>query len=133
MLSLVGNKMESSISTSEFGVPSERLVRESSFRIAVKPEQAGSAFVPIQAHLDLDLVFSVKEERTVGHDNTVTFERIILQIEPSHLRISFARCRVLVHQHIDQTLSVTFGPHLLGRYDSDGKIFKSQLPSRRAA
>lgn len=111
----------------------EVYIRQHNKRFAVKPEQTGSAFVPIQAHLNLDLVFSVKEERTVGHDNTVTFERIILQIEPSHLRISFARCRVMVHQHIDQTLSVTFGPHLLGRYDSHGKIFKSQAPSRRAA
>ena len=111
----------------------EVYIRQHNKRFAVKPEQAGTAFVPIQAHLDLDLVFSVKEERTVGHDNTITFERIVLQIEPSHLRISFAKCRVLVHQHIDQTLSVTFGPHLLGRYDSNGKLFKSQSPSRRAA
>jgi transposase len=100
-------------------------------RFAVKAEQMGSAFVPIQAHIDLDLIFSIKEERTVGHDNTVTFQRLILQIEPSHLRVSFAKCRVLVHQHLDQTFSITFGPHLLGRYDPQGKLLKDSL--RRAA
>lgn len=109
----------------------EVYIKEHNKRFAIKPEQPGSAFVPIQAHINLDLIFSIKEERTVGHDNTVTFERTILQIEPSHLRISFAKCRVLVHQHLDQSLSITFGPHLLGHYDSQGKLFKDNL--RRAA
>jgi transposase len=96
-------------------------------RFAVKAEQPGSAFVPIQAHIDLDLIFSVKEERAVGHDNTITFQRLVLQIEPSHLRVSFAKCRVMVHQHLDQTLSITFGPHLLGRYNAQGKLLKDLL------
>ena len=100
-------------------------------RFAVKAEQQGSAFVPLQPHVNLDLIFSLKEERTVGHDNTVTFERIVLQIEPSHLRVSFAKCRVLVHQHLNQTFSITFGPHLLGRYDAQGNLLKNSL--RRAA
>ena len=109
----------------------EIYIRQFNKRFAVKAEQSGSAFVPVKAHINLDLVFSVKEERCVGHDNTVTFERTILQIEPSHLRISFAKCRVLVHQHLDQTLSITFGPHLLGHYDPHGKLFKNS--HRRAA
>jgi transposase len=106
-------------------------IKEHNKRFAIQPEQPGSAFVPIQPHIDLDLIFSVKEERSVNHDNTVAFERLVLQIEPSHLRVSFAKCRVLVHQHLDQTLSITFGPHLLGRYDTQGQPFKISL--RRAA
>jgi hypothetical protein len=109
----------------------ETYIRQFNQRFAVKAEQPGSAFVPVLPHLDLDLIFSVKEERTVGGDNTVTFERLVLQIEPSHLRISFAKCRVMVHQHLDQSLSITFGPHLLGRYDAQGKLLKDSL--RRAA
>jgi transposase len=104
-------------------------IRQFNRRFAVKAEQPGSAFVPVQPHIDLDLVFSVTEDRTVGHDNTITFERLILQIEPSHLRVSFAKCRVLVHQHLNQTLSITFGPHLLGRYNAQGKILKNSLRS----
>jgi transposase len=104
-------------------------IRQFNQRFAVKAEQSGSAFVPIQPHIDLDLVFSIKEERTVGHDNTVSFERLVLQIESSHLRVSFAKCRVLVHQHLNQTFSITFGPHLLGRYDTQGKLFKAGLRS----
>lgn len=111
----------------------EVYIRQHNQRFAVKPEQSGSAFVPIQNHLDLDRIFSIKEERTVGHDNTVSFERITLQIEPSHLRISFAKCRVLVHQHLDHTLSITFGPHLLGRYDASGSLLLTPASKQRAA
>ncbi len=110
----------------------EIYIKEHNKRFAVKPEQHGSAFVLIQKHLDLDRIFSIKEERTVGHDNTVSFERLILQIEPSHLRISFAKCRVTVHQHLDQSLSLTFGPHLLGRYDPYGQPLLTQIKKRAA-
>ena len=110
----------------------EVYIKEHNKRFAVKAEQHGSAFVLIQKHLDLDRIFSIKEERTVGHDNTISFERLILQIEPSHLRISFAKCRVTVHQHLDQSLSLTFGPHLLGRYDSYGQPLLTQSKKRAA-
>lgn len=106
-------------------------IRQFNQRFAVKTPQSGSAFVPVQPRIDLDLIFSVKEERTVGQDNTVTFERLVLQIEPAQLRVSFAKCRVLVHQHLNQTFSITFGPHLLGRYDDQGKSLKDSL--QRAA
>jgi transposase len=109
----------------------EVYIRKHNKRFAVKPEHSGSAFVPVELHINLDLVFSIKEERVVGHDNTITFERLVLQIEPSHLRVSFAKCRVMVHQHLNQTFSITFGPHLLGRYNAQGKPLKDSL--RRAA
>jgi transposase len=105
----------------------EFFIRDFNKRFKAKPEQAGSAFVPVQGHIDLDLIFSVKEERAVACDNTVTFERLVLQIEPSRLRISFAKCRVMVHRHLDQAFSITFGPHLLGRYDPHGNLLRPLL------
>ncbi len=93
-------------------------------RFAVKPEQEGTAFLPVAPHINLDLIFSVKEQRTVNCDNTVSFQKHILQIEPSPLRISFAKCRVNVHLHIDGTMSITYGPHIIGRYDACGKPIK---------
>jgi transposase len=109
--------------------------KEHNRRFKVKAEQPGSAFVPLPVHFDLDRIFSIQAERTVGHDNTVSFQCLTLQIEPSELRISFAKCRVTVHQHLDQTLSITYGPHLLGRYNSEGRLLKNSKPSfqRRAA
>lgn len=113
----------------------EVFVKKFNQRFKVKPEQPGSAFVPLPAHFDLDRIFSIQAERTVGYDNTVSFQRFTLQIEPSELRVSFAKCRVTVHQHLDQTLSITFGPHLLGRYDSQGHLLTNPRLSfqRRAA
>jgi transposase len=106
-------------------------IKEHNKRFMVKAEEEGSAFVPMPSHIDLNLIFSIKSERTVGYDNTVSFENLTLQIEPSHLRVSFAKCRVAVHRHLDHTLSITFGPHLLGRYDSRGQLLKAF--NRRAA
>lgn len=113
----------------------EVYLKEHNRRFKVKAEQSGSAFVPIPAHINLDQIFSIQAERTVNHDNTVSFQRLILQIEPSELRVSFTKCRVTVHQHLNQTLSITYGPHLLGRYSSEGRILKNpkSFSQRRAA
>jgi hypothetical protein len=88
--------------------------------LVVEPESEGSAFTPCHRK-DLDHVFCVKEERIVNHDNTVQWKKLLLQIEPSSLRISFAKCSVVVCEHFDNTLSVLYGHHLIGRYDIQGQ------------
>ena len=35
-------------------------------------------------------------------------------------RATLAGCQVVVHQHLNGTLSLTHGPHCLGRYDAGG-------------
>jgi len=107
----------------------EVYIKEHNKRFRVKPEQEGTAFLPLSPTFNLDLIFSVKEERTVNSDNTVSFEKLILQIDKSPLRISFAKCRVMVHKHIDQTLTVTFGPHVIGRYDQNGQALSFETRS----
>ncbi len=88
--------------------------------LTVEPEQKGSAFTPCHRK-DIDYVFCVKEHRVVNHDNTVQWKKLLLQIEPSKLRISFAKCNVVVCEHFDNTLSVLYGHHLIGRYDVQGQ------------
>jgi len=88
--------------------------------LTVEPSQKGSAFMPCHRK-DLDTVFCVKEQRIVNHDNTVQWKKLCLQLEPSSLRISFAKCRVVVCEHFDNTLSVLYGHHLIGRYDAQGQ------------
>lgn len=100
-------------------------------RFKVKAAQPGTAFVPLARHIDLERIFSIQESRMVNHDNTVHFKNMILQIEPSSFRVSFAKCRVIVHEHIGRTLSISYGPHILGRFDLQGKPLKDQ--PRRAA
>lgn len=102
-------------------------IKEHNKRFQVTPTQSGSAFVPLATHINLDLIFSIKEKRMVNPDNTVRFKNLILQIHPSELRISFSKCEVMVHEHIDQIISITFGPHMLGRYDvSGGRLIEAQ-------
>lgn len=99
-------------------------------RFAIKALQPGSAFVPYRGS-ELEKVFSQQEERVVGNDNTVTFAKRSLQIQPQPFRFSMARCRVLVCQHLNETLSVYYGPHLLGRYDAKGRLIKKPSARRK--
>jgi len=83
-------------------------------------EPDSSAFVP-STRQDLDRVFSIQTERTVGRDNTVRYNNLILQIERQTWRSSMEGCRVTVYQHLDKTISIGFGPQTVGRYASDGQ------------
>jgi transposase len=97
----------------------ERYLAEFNRRFQVPAAQRGSAFVPCRRR-DLSQVFSLQFERTVNRDNTVSFLNRTLQIEPVRWRGSLAGCNVLVYQHPDGTLSLSYGPHCLGRYQADG-------------
>jgi hypothetical protein len=88
-----------------------------SFQVA--PRQRGNAFVPCRSR-DLDRIFSLQFDRSVNRDNTVSFQNLSLQIERVRWRATLAGCQVVVHQHLDGTLSLTHGPHCLGRYDAAG-------------
>jgi hypothetical protein len=66
------------------------------------------------------LIFALQFERTVNRDNTVSFQNLNLQIEAVRWRASLAGCSVIVHQHLDGTISLTHGPHRLGRYSARG-------------
>jgi transposase len=91
-------------------------LREHNKRFAVKPEQSGSAFIPVPKTMDLDKIFCFKHERTVNNDNTVSYNNRILQVGPSELRISFAKCRVMVYEHLDGSITIGYGPHVIGYY-----------------
>lgn len=90
-------------------------------RFSVVASERGTAFVPLRRK-DLDLVFSVQHERVVARDNTVSFANKVWQLERNKLRATLAGCRVTIHQHLDETLSITFGPHLVGRFQADGQL-----------
>lgn len=91
-------------------------LKEHNRRFAVKPEQQGSAFIPVPKTTDLDKIFCFKHERVVNNDNTISYEHRILQIGPSELRVSFARCKVMVYEHLDGSITIGYGPHMIGYY-----------------
>jgi hypothetical protein len=97
----------------------EHYIAEFNRRFQVAAAQSGSAFLPCPRR-DLHQVFSLQFERTVNRDNTVSFQNLKLQIEPVKWRGTLAGCTVTAHQHLDRTLSLSYGPHCLGRYDASG-------------
>jgi hypothetical protein len=92
-------------------------INEFNHRFMVNAAERGTAFVPLKRK-DLNLVFSLQHERVVARDNTVSFANRSWQLERSKLRGTLAGCRVLVHEHLDGTLSITFGQHLVGHYQT---------------
>jgi len=87
---------------------------------SVKAEQTGTAFLPYMG-TELEKIFSQQHDRVVDNDNTVRYENRCLQIAQQTFRFSLARCPVLVCEHLDQTLTVHYGHHVLGRYDAAGQ------------
>ncbi len=111
----------------------ERYMAEFNRRFQLAAAQPGSAFVACRRR-DLDLVFSLQWERVVNRDNRVSFQNLGLQLERVGWRATLAGCQVTVHQHRNGTLSITHGPHLLGRYTAEGaRQSTSNTPARRAA
>jgi transposase len=104
----------------------ELYVTEFNRRFQVPAAQPGSAFLPRRGQ-DLDLVFSLQFERLVKQDNTVSFMNLNLQIEAVRWRGTLAGCVVRVHQHLDGTLTLTYGPQRLGRYSAEGLLVKNKV------
>jgi hypothetical protein len=101
-------------------------------KFVVKAAEEGTAFVPYHG-TDLNKIFSKHHERVIANDNTISFGRLRLQIERQTFRFSMAKCRVLVCEHLDGTISVHYGPHLLGNYSHDGQLLTPTLHKERAA
>ena len=70
---------------------------------------------------DLNWVFTVQTERVVAKDNTVTIGDRSWQLEKSRFRHCLAGSRVTIHEHLDGSISIRFGPHVVGRYAAGGE------------
>jgi hypothetical protein len=65
---------------------------------------------------DLNQILCHEEERTVGGDNTVSFDGRVFQLERQRGRRSCAALRVTVRRHLDGTYSIWRGTQRLGQY-----------------
>jgi transposase len=101
-------------------------------RFTVKPAQPASAFVRL-AGVDLRLLLSRQHERLVRNDNTVSFERLGLQLPPSRHRVHYVRCPVLVHEFPDATLGISYQGRLLARYTRQGTLLEAPAATGRVA
>jgi len=107
---------------------SETYIPEHNTRFAIVAEQEGSAFVADEMGAWREIL-CIHEERTVGNDNTVKWERRSLQLPPSRLRPHFVKATVRVHAYPDGQVAVYWGPHRLADYDADGSIVQFEPPS----
>ena len=101
-------------------------------RFQVPAGQRGSAFVR-RSSRNLDLIFALQYQRTVNRDNTVSIQNLSLQIERVRWRATLAGCSVLVHQHLDGTFTITYGPQRLGHYSANGVSLENAKIGARGA
>jgi transposase len=109
----------------------QEYIAEFNRRFAVRAAQPGSAFLPLQGQ-DLERIFALQHERVVNRDNTVEIFHRVLQIERTPWRNTLAGCSVIVYEHLDGTLSVGYGPHLVGHFNPEGMPLP-QITRRRKA
>jgi hypothetical protein len=57
----------------------------------------------------------------VAKDNTVAIASRSWQLDKSRFRHSLAGCTVTIHEHMDATISIRYGPHVVGRFEANGK------------
>jgi len=94
-------------------------------RFMVEAIEPGTAFTPWTGS-DLAEILCQQEDRVVAKDNTVAFERLRLQIEPSPLRAHFVKATVQVRRYADDTIGLFYGPRCIGRYAPDGRSLANQ-------
>ena len=90
-------------------------VKEFNERFCVAAAQKGSAFVALRRK-DLDDIFSVQQERVVNQDNTVHLDNRVFQIEKTRWRNTLAGMTVEVHEHLDGSVTIHYGPHRIAGF-----------------
>ena len=110
----------------------EHYIAEFNRKFTVPAREKGTAFRRV-ARTDLDWIFTVQTERVVAQDNTVTITDRSWQLEKSRFRSWLAGCTVTIHEHLDGTVSIRYGPHVLGRYAADGQpLQRKAKPSKES-
>jgi transposase len=98
----------------------EKYIKEFNAKFSVPAAEKGTAFRKTSRG-DLNWIFTVQTERVVGKDNTVAIGDREWQIDKNRFRSTLAGSTVTIHEHLDETVSIRFGPHVVGRFDSQGE------------
>ena len=94
-------------------------IEEFNHKFSVAGVEKGTAFRRT-GRSDLNWIFSVQTERVVAKDNTVAIRERMWQIDKTRFRNSLAGITVTIHEHLDETVSIRYGPHVVGHFDRDG-------------
>src|SRR5579863_2737485 len=98
----------------------ERYIGEFNAKFSVAAEEKGTAFRRT-GRSDLNWIFTVQTERVVAKDNTVAIAGRLWQIDKTRFRNTLAGSTVTIHEHLDRTISMRYGPHVIGRFEANGE------------
>ena len=108
----------------------EHYIGEFNSKFKVAAAEKGTAFRRT-SRTDLNWIFTVQTERVVNKDNTVTIADRSWQIDKTTFRSTLAGSTVTIHEHLDETVSIRFGPHVVGRFDRTGAKLIAPAKARR--
>ena len=108
----------------------QRYIEEFNAKFSVPAAEKGTAFRRT-GRTDLNWIFTVQTERVVDNDNTVAIRGRSWQIDRTRFRNTLAGSTVTIHEHLDETVSIRYGPHVVGRYGSTGEKLISVTPKER--
>ncbi len=108
----------------------ERYLQQFNDQFRVAAAEKGTAFRR-SSRSDLEWIFTVQSERVVAKDNTVAIGSGEWQIGKTRFRHTLAGSTVTIYEHLDETVSIRFGPHTVGRYNRQGEPLVSEARQRR--
>ena len=108
----------------------EGYIAEFNDKFSVPAAEKGTAFRRT-GRADLNWIFSVQTERVVDKDNTVAIRERLWQIDKTRFRNTLAGSTVTIHEHLDETVSIRYGPHVVGRYSRTGEKLTDAKPKER--
>src|ERR1700745_1257168 len=95
-------------------------IGEFNAQFRVPSQEKGTAFRRT-SRTDLNWIFTVQTERVVAKDNTVAIGNRLWQIDQTRFGSTLAGSTVTIHEHLDESISIRYVPHVVGRYDSRGQ------------
>jgi transposase len=105
------------------------LPRHNRSAMVVAPALPENAFVTVEDRRLVETL-CIEEERSVGRDNTISWEGRRLQIPESPLRRHYVNAHVKVHAYPDGALAVLHGPRVIGRYTGRGELVAETMTER---
>jgi transposase len=108
----------------------EQYIEQFNGKFSMPAAEKGTAFRRT-GRTDLNWIFTVQTERVVDKDNTVAIKDRSWQIDKTRFRHTLAGTTVTIHEHLDETVSIRFGPHVVGRYSSTGEKLISVTTKER--
>ena len=101
----------------------EEYIPKHNRKFAHPAKENGSVYQAVPKGTNLNNIFSIKDERTVASDNTISYRTKYYQILPNDYRISFVRAKVMVHEWLDGSIHIFY---------KDKELKNKPIPKKRA-